>query len=235
MDQVETQAAFGRLPEIFENADQSPGGDVRSIGAAAWTRAVAIATGLDDTRSAIDADRELSDEGKKRKFARAVKDAQSELRTVGDLRDVLALKVSNAGKAWASESVSDHIAAAIWARLPDDQARVRDLYREAAETGDIATTSAIERLPVVHEGRLPRDDLDALRRERFAIEAPELHHAFEIVETAHTAVDSALRAAESIVADHGRGLPNPDDGDDASTGEDGLRRISVSQFYEATA
>jgi hypothetical protein len=133
------------------------------------------------------------------------------------------------------EPVSDEIAAAIWARLPGDQARVRELYREAIETGDTATTSAIERLPVVHDGQLPNDELAALRRERFAIEAPELHQAFEIAETAHAAVETALRAAVSIIADHGYDLPNPDDGDEATTGDDGLRRISISQFEEATA
>jgi hypothetical protein len=119
--------------------------------------------------------------------------------------------------------------------LQRGEAKVTALYREAAETGDTATTSAIERLPVVHEGQLPNDELATLKRERFAIEAPELHHAFEVAEDAHATVETALHAAESIVADHGQGLPDPDDSDEASTGDDGLRRISISQFEEVRA
>lgn len=233
MDQVETQVAFGRLPQIFEGVDQAGAGDVRSIGAAAWTRAVAVATGLDDIRTEIDANRELSDEGKRRKFARAVKDAGVELKKVGDLRDALSIKLAEAGKTWSPEPVSDEIAAAIWARLPDDAAKVRELYREAVQAGDSATAGSIEKMPVVHDGRLPNDELASLRRGRFATEAPELFQAFEIAETAHSAVDSALGAAVSIIQDHARDLPDPDDGDEAAIDDDGLRRLSISQFQEA--
>lgn len=119
--------------------------------------------------------------------------------------------------------------------IPEDQTGVRALYHQAVEDGDAATLGAIERLLVVHAEWIEPADLASLRRERFALEAHELYQAIGIAEYAHDAVESALHAAASIVAERGRGLPNTDDGAEASLADDGLRRILISQFEEATA
>ena len=140
---------------------------------------------LDDTfkRAEIDADPDLNDDGKRRRLARAVRDAVAGPRQVGNHRDTLAAELADAQEAARPRvAQNDVVSVAIWAKLPEDAAAVALLYGEAVAAADWHTCNAIEALPVIHPGRLAIDTLDGLRRERGAVEGPESAKALETSE-----------------------------------------------------
>ena len=75
---------------------------------------------------------------------------------------------------------------------------------------------------------LDPDTLSDLRRERIAVEAPDVAKAINLGEELVALVDGAHNATAAHLVDLGRELPNPDDGGEAVVGNDGLRELSGS-------
>ncbi len=237
MDDVTLQSLFGRAPGWVESEDLSAGAaGGRRLGATAYKHSVAVVQTLDDVFAKIDGDRDLSDDGKAKKKSRAVKDAGVALGKVAGYQEKLAKEGAKAQEAVRPRVAgNDAVSAAIWPRLPADQAAVRTLYRDALAASDWHTANAVESLPSVFDGRLDADTLAELKRERLQAEAPEALAALEQAEETLATVDGALHAATEHVAEAGRGLPDPDDGGDVKVGDDGLRQLSPSQFAEAAS
>ncbi len=236
MDEVSLQSLFGREPDWMVGVDLRAGAaSGRPLGVAAYRQAVTTVTSLAEQFAEIEGDRTLSDEGKGRKRARAVRDTAVSLGKVQGHRAKLAKELTQAQKAARPRvAPNDAVSAAIWPKLPEDPNAVLTLYGDAIAASDWATANAIESLPTVFDGRLDAQTLAGLRRERLRVEAPEALAALEVAEDTLATVDGALHTATAHVEETSRDLPDPDDGGDVKVGEDGLRELTPSQFQEAT-
>ncbi len=239
MDNVQLQALFGRAPDWVESEDVSMGADSgRKLGAAGYRQAIAVVQTLDAVFAKIDNEHrtgELGPQGAARRKSRAVRDAATALDKVRNHEKKLTKELTEAQKAARPRvAPNDTVNASIWPKLPDDPHAVRTLYNDAIAASDWATANAIESLPTVFEGRLDSDTLTALRRDRQRVEAPEALAALEVAEETLTTVTGVLTTATGHVKEIGANLPAPNDGDDLTTGEDGLRELTPSQFLEAT-
>ena len=97
MDQLSLTAMFGETPDWVESADLSMGvSGGRKLAAVAHRAARTVVETLDAKREQIAADRDLTDEGKAKRLARAVRDAEVEVRRVGEHRDKLATEMAQA-------------------------------------------------------------------------------------------------------------------------------------------
>ncbi len=237
LDNVARTALFGSAPEIFSDVDLSAGAaGGRPLGAASWFRAVSVVDALEDRREKIEADTNLSREGRQRALSRAVRDVRVDLGKVAANRDQLGEELEAARAACRPEGEPDQtVMAAIWPRLPDNHISVKTAFGDALARSDFETCSAILSLPTVFEGCLPVEDLAELKRELVGVQAPKVLAAMDAAETTWGAVDSALNSASQFVDDLAQGLPeDPADGDKVVVGDDGLRVLSASQFQEAT-
>lgn len=234
MDEIQKIADFGSRPAIFADVDTSAGASRgMPLGAVAWDSAVNVVGGLEDAIAKINEDPESNETGKARKSSRACRDAETTLaRNTGHL-ERLRTDLDEAMALYKPEPANDAVSASIWTKLPEDNTAIKLAYNDALSRGDSKTMDAIESLPSVFDGALDEDTLTTLKRARMAQEAPEAFAAITTAEEVLHVVETATGIAAQCLQEISRGLSAPDDGADVKTGEDGLRRLSISQFQEA--
>ena len=237
MDELERIKTFGiregECPKIFEGVDTSAGASRgRALGAVAWNAMVGIVTELEPLLKTVDDEKELSKDGKLRRKARIVRDAEVRLTEATNHLERLKKDVEEIDV--PVTEVDETVMAALWPKLPEDQLEVRMLHAKALEQGDLITACAIESMPLAFPGRQTPDDLAVLKRDRQIKEAPEQAAALETAEHVHAVVAATAQSAAGWLAEVGRGLPEPEKAKE-QTGDDGLRFLSPSELQEASA
>ena len=238
MDTIEQMATFGLEPQWMQEIDTSGGvSGGRPLATAAWRMAVQIAIDVDDRMAEIkrNPDPDLSEAGEAKLLARTVKDARVKLAQVHRHADTLKREVM----AWwdnykpAGGEPDNTVSAAIWSILPTDALETDLAYQDAVDRADWLTCNAIETMPGVFKGVLPRAKIIKLRRTRIEAENPQRFAALVASEEALTAAGIAAAAADIRLDSLARGLPNPDPETGATVGADGLLVLSPSQASEA--
>jgi len=176
MDKIKFMAKFGAEPEWLEGYNHarthSPEGV--DILRAAYVETTGIIAELERASAAADSDDALTVKGQRQAKMRAATRLKSRMaaqqnavaRAQAEL-DKLKSKIMPEPE-WTTADATAAIA--IWGLLPADRLKVEIAYRQALEARDALTMRCIERLPSVHAGALPADQIGDLRLERLGLE-----------------------------------------------------------------
>jgi len=236
MDRIERMAIFGDEPEFLAEV-ALPVGASGGPGLAKILRhrAMVAVDEFDRAAAEIQNSADLTDSGKAKHLARAVKDYQVRLGEMEDNGKALVRELEQARARCKTSQPDQTVLAAIWPELPKDGLALKVLYQNCLNQSDFLTIAAIETFPVAFGDGVPADDLAELKRERLAVEMPDAFAALVAAEATAEAADRALQAARQHLDDVGRDLPDPDHDTGQTVGDDGIVTLTPSQAQEARA
>ena len=199
MDPIQEIAILGRPDFEAQGIKPRDGGTPTELGALIWTGAKDRLRAFAAEAEAIQADPDLTKEGKAKRVATLgetqLKALERFVPGVNKLRGKVATAVN---KLQPKSAFEDEVARAIWLTkmidlLPADALRVDQIYTTALETGDSAVMEAVEALPSLHAGRLDPGRLSELRQQRVRAQDPEGAQRLQELEDATALADNALR------------------------------------------